>query len=151
MRSRVEVNIAAAPVLVAELFSDPSRNVEWMNDVERIEALRGNLGEVGSVYKIIPKDNGLCFVATVLAVDLPNRLRLSLDEKTVSVSVNATFVRLSETMTKLISEEQFMFKGLLKRFFSIFVRTSIKRAHRRHIESFKRFAEREQKSFVKTS
>ena len=143
MKSKVELNIAAPQSLVAELFSNPARNPEWMDDVEQIEAVSGRLGEVGSVYRVVPRQGGMRFTGTVLGRNLPDSVQLSLDEETVSVLVHAKFIHLSERVTKLISEEQFTFKGTFKKIFSIFARPAIKRAHRRHMESFKRFAEQE--------
>jgi len=92
---------------------------------------------------MVPKPGGMRFTGTVLERNLPDSVQLRLDAKTVSVLVQVKFIHLSEQVTKLISEEQFTFKGTFNKIFSIFVRSAIKRAHRRHMESFKRFAEHE--------
>jgi hypothetical protein len=141
MKSVVELDINLPQRRVAELFADPSNNPKWMDDVERIEPLSGKLGEPGSVYRLVPKRGKLVFVATVVTRELPTELRLSLDAPNVSVSVTGTLVELSDQSTKLISEEVFTFKGTFNGIFGFVARGAIKRAHRRHIESFKRFAE----------
>ena len=60
------------------------------------------------------------------------------------LAITDTLVRLSDRKTKLISEEVFTFKGLLGRIMGFLGRRSIGAAHRRHMESFKRFAESDQ-------
>jgi hypothetical protein len=48
---------------------------------------------------------------------------------------------LSDRKTKLISEEHFTFKGAIGKILGFLARGAIKRAHRRHMEAFKRFVE----------
>jgi hypothetical protein len=79
----------------------------------------------------------------VLSRDLPSELKLSLDEPSVSVAITDKFVALSPQKTRLISEEIFRFKGVFNNIVGILARWRIKAAHRRHMESFKRFAETE--------
>ena len=141
MKSVVELDINLRQAKLAELFADPSNNPKWMDDIERIEPVSGGLGEPGSVYRLVPKRGKLVFVATVVARELPTELRLSLDAPSVSVSLTAKLRKLSDQTTKLISEETFSFKGAFNKVFGFLARRAIKGAHRRHMESFKRFAE----------
>ena len=141
MRSVVELEIDVPQERLASLFADPRQNTKWMDDVERVEAISGQLGAPGSKYRIVPKKGDMVFVATVVASDLPNELRLSLDASNVTVSITGTLAALSPDRTRLTSEEVFRFKGLLGRVFGYFARGAIKDVHRRHMEAFKRFAE----------
>ena len=141
MKSVVELDIDAPQSRVAELFTDPRRNTEWMDDVERIEPLTGGLGQPGSTYRIVPKTGKLHFVARVISRQLPQEARLNLDDPSVSVSITARFSALSDIRTRLNSEEIFTFKGIFGPLVAIFARSAIKREHRRHMEAFKRFAE----------
>ena len=141
MKSVVALDINLPQRRLAELFTDPSNAPKWMDDVERIEPVTGEPGEPGSVYRLVPKRGKLVFVATVVARELPTQSQLSLDAPSVSVSVTAKLFKLSEQRTKLTSEETFRFKGPFNRVFGFVARGAIKRAHRRHIEAFKRFAE----------
>jgi hypothetical protein len=141
MKSVIELEIDAPRGRVAELFADPRRNPEWMDDVARIEAVSGVLGNPGSSYRLVPKRGNLTFVATVVARKLPDELRLSLDSPTVAVAVEARLLALSDRKTKLISEEVFTFKGTFGTILGFVARRAIKRAHRRHMEAFKRFVE----------
>lgn len=143
MKSVVELDIDVPQDRLAELFADPSANPRWMDDIERIEPLSGSLGEPGSVYRLVPKRGKLVFVATVVMRALPTELKLRLDAPTVSVSVTGKLVKVSDRRTRLISEEIFLFHGPFHRALGFVARGAIHRAHRRHMESFKRFAESE--------
>ena len=59
----------------------------------------------------------------------------------MSVLATDTFQRVSDRETRLISEEVFTFNGPLRALFGFLARWSIAGAHRRPMESFKRFAE----------
>ena len=142
IRSTVEVDIEAPRAKVAALFADPAQSTKWMDDLERVEPLNGVLGTVGSSYRLVPKRGTMDFVATVVAKTLPNEVRVNLDGPNVSVQVTGTLRVLDAGHTTLVSEEIFTFKGLLGKVLGLFAGSAIKRAHRRHIEAFKRFAER---------
>ena len=141
MKSKVELEINARQPDLAALFADPRNNPRWMDDIDRFEPIRGELGKPGSVYRLVPKRGSTAFVATVVMRDLPTKLKLSLDAPGVSVQVTDTLLRLSDHRTKLISEEEFTFKGAFRKITGLLAIRAIKRVHRRHMESFKHFAE----------
>jgi len=85
----------------------------------------------------------MTFVATVVSRALPNELSLMLEASNVTVVVQATLSALPGGRTRLVSEEEFTFKGLWNAAFGILASSAIRTVHRRHIESFKRFVERE--------
>ena len=141
MEDVVEIDIDVPQAKLAELYSNPENNTKWMDDVETYEPLSGEPGMPGSTYRLIPKKGKMIFLATVVAQNLPHELRLSLDAYNVTVSVKGTLVPLSSERTRLISEEEFRFKGLFNRIFGVLAQSAIRKAHRRHMEAFKRFAE----------
>ena len=55
MKSVVEMDIAAQQSIVADLYMDPANNPKWMDELDRIEPISGDLGEPGSVYRMVPK------------------------------------------------------------------------------------------------
>jgi polyketide cyclase/dehydrase/lipid transport protein len=142
MKSLVELDIDLPQEKLAELFADPRNNPKWMDDLARIEPVRGELGEAGSVYRMVPKQ-GPVFVATVLSRRLPEELRLSLESPGITVAVNGRLIRLSERQTRLVSEETFEFEGAFNKVSGFIAQKAIKAAHRRHMQAFKRFAERQ--------
>jgi hypothetical protein len=142
MKDVIEVEIGAPQREVAALFANPENTISWMDDLARYEPVSGEPGTPGSQYRLVPKHGDMVFLATVVSSDLPKEARLEMDAADVSVSVRSRFVALSPHLTRLISEEEFSFKGLLRRVFSVFARGAIRSAHRRHIYAFKEFAER---------
>jgi hypothetical protein len=143
MKSLVEIRINVPQRKLAELYADPRLNTRWMDDIQKVELISGELGMVGSKYRLVPKKGDMVFVATVIARNIPDELRLNLDAANVTVSVKGRFIAVSPQSTRLISEEEFRFKGLFNTIFGFFAGGAIKRAHRRHMESFKQFAEAE--------
>jgi hypothetical protein len=141
MTSRVELDIDARQPQLAELFADPQNAPAWMDDLERIEPISGAPGQFGSVYRLVPKRKGWEFVATVVRRALPMEVGLLLTGPHVSVDVRDQFVRLTDDKTRLISEEVFTFDGVFRKAMGFLALSAIRRAHRRHIEAFKRFAE----------
>jgi len=146
MKSTVVVDINAPQAKVAALFADPSKNVKWMDDIERIEPISGQQGMPGSTYRVVPKKGSMVFVATVVTRSLPNELRLSLDASNVTVDVSGTLSTLPDGRTRLVSNEEFKFKGFWNSAFGNLARPVIRKTHRHHIEAFKRFAESELRS-----
>jgi hypothetical protein len=141
MKSVVELEIAAPQARVATLLADPQHAPRWMNDVARYEPLEGTPGLPGSRYRLVPKKGSRTFVATVLTRDLPTAASVRLEAANVTVVVKDTFIALSPTATRLKSEEDFHFRGLLGRLIGFLAQRAIRRAHRRHMLAFKRFAE----------
>ena len=136
------VRISGPLEKVAELFADPSKSTAWMDDLERYEPLSGQQGMPGSTYRLIPRKGSMVFTATVLERKLPHELRLKLEAANVTVDVHSTLSTIATGQTRLVSEEEFEFKGLAK-IFSLFARPAIRKAHRHHMEAFKQFAERQ--------
>jgi uncharacterized protein YndB with AHSA1/START domain len=141
MKSTITVEINLPHAQVAELLSNPRHATRWMHDVDRIEAVSGDLGMPGSSYRLVPKKGNMVFVAAVLPRVLPNQSRLRLDSSNVDVSVSGTFQSLTATRTLLVSQEVFHFKGVISTIFGFLAWFAIRKAHRRHIEAFKTFAE----------
>jgi hypothetical protein len=141
MKSIVQLDIEAPRAGVAALFFDPTTTPKWMDDLDRIEPISGKLGMPGSRYRMVPKEGSMVFDVTVVSRNPPTDVQLHLDGSNSTVEITDRFVELSSGRTRLISEEIFRFKGL-SRLFDILARPAIRRAHRRHMEGFKRFAER---------
>ena len=141
LKSIVEIEINKPREKVAELFADPVNNPKWMHDLARYEPVSGERGLPGSTYRLVPKEGDRIFVATVIERNLPDEFRLNLEGATVDVAIRGTFIPLSPTRTKLISEESFTFKGSYGTAMDSGVEDAIRAAHRQHIEDFKSFAE----------
>ena len=55
MESVIELEINVPQARLAALFTDPQQNTRWMDDVDRIETISGQLGMPGSKYRLVPK------------------------------------------------------------------------------------------------
>lgn len=141
MRSIVELDIEAPRSKVASLLTDPELSTRWMEEIDRYEPVSGAPGAPGSRYRLVPKRGAMVFVVTVLSRRLPEESRLALDSSTVAVAVTGKLVELAPDRTRLISEQLFTFKGVLSRWLGLLATTAIRKAHRRHMEAFKRFVE----------
>lgn len=143
MKSIVELEVDVPKNELAALFADPDNMTKWMDDLQRYEHIGGEAGMPGSQYRMVPKPgtSQMEFVATVTARNLPDEMGLRLESPTVDVAIRCIFAALSPHRTKLISEEVFTFRGLFNRIFGFLAQKDIKTHHRRHIESFKQFAE----------
>ena len=84
----------------------------------------------------------MIFTARVVSRNLPHELRLRLEAGNATVDVHATLSTLADGRTKLVSEELFEFKGVWNKLFGLLARPAIRKAHRKHIEALKHFAER---------
>jgi Polyketide cyclase / dehydrase and lipid transport len=145
MKSIVAIEIHRPRREVSMLLADPGNMTKWMHDLAAYEHIGGETGAVGARYRMVPKkgtrQSG--FVSTVTAMHLPEYLSLRLQSPTVDVLVHTTFTALAKDRTRLVSEEKFIFHGLFRKMFSLFARRDIRKHHREHIESFRRFAESE--------
>lgn len=141
MKSVVKLDIEASQDELAGLIFDPKASPRWMDDVQRIEPLGGKFGQAGSRYRLVPKDGGQGFVATVMLRQPPGRLRLVLDAQHFSVAVNTQLIKLSSRRTRLVSEQVFRFNGAFSAVYGFLARRTIQRNHRRHMESLKQVAE----------
>jgi hypothetical protein len=143
MKSIVAIEIHRPRRQVSMLMADPANMTQWMYDLAAYEHIGGETGAVGARYRMVPKPGvrQAGFVSTVTAMHLPERLSLRLQSPKVDVLVHTTFTALAKDHTRLLSEEKFIFHGPFRKLFSLFARRDIRRHHRAHMESFKRFAE----------
>jgi len=145
MKHIVVIDIDAPQDAVADLYSDPSKNTQWMDDVERYEPVSGKQGMPGSKYRLIPKRGSMLFTATVVERELPRKLRLKLDSSSAVVEMRGTLSSLPGGRTRLTSEEVVSFKGDWHKFTGLFARPAIRWTHRKHIQAFKKFVERQKR------
>jgi len=142
MTSIIELELNISQEKLAALFTDPKFSLEWMDDVGKIEPLQGDLGKPGSTYRMIPKKGNFIFTARVGSQELPKQAKIELEASFVSVFITGKFIAMSANRSRLISEEIFVFKGFIGKMMGFFGAGSVKKAHRKHLESFKAVAER---------
>ena len=62
VKSIVVAEIHVPQVRLANLYADPKQNSKWMDDIERIDPISGELGLPGSKYRLVPKKGDSAFV-----------------------------------------------------------------------------------------
>jgi hypothetical protein len=140
-KSVTEVDIDVPRTKLASLFADPSNFTRWMDDMERIEPISGEMGMPGSRFRMVPKMGDRSFIATVIERDLPSAVDLELDAPNLSIATTAKFTPLSAATTRLRHEQVFRFRGIMPRLFGALSHRSMRRAQERHMRGLKRFAE----------
>src|SRR5919201_1862272 len=88
-KSVVELEINRPQQEVAQLYADPRNSPMWMHDIARYESVSGEPGSPGSTYRLVPKQGDIVFLATVVARNLPDDLRLRLESPQADVEVTA--------------------------------------------------------------
>lgn len=139
MKSVIELEINKPKTEVERLFTDPANNPKWMHDLKAYEPISGEQGMPGSKYRLIPKKGNRIFTATVITRNA-TELKLQLAGSDVQVLITARLLEQANYQTKLISEEVFIFKGLMV-LFGWLAKPAIKSAHKKHMNDFKAFAE----------
>ena len=124
------------------LFADPANMTQWM-PLERYEHIGGEIGAVGSKFRMVPKRRSrqIAFLVRVNDMYLPERYALLLRSRKVEILSTTTFTALAKDRTRLVSEETYVFPGLARRMIGFFMRNRARRRHRALMESFKRFVE----------
>jgi hypothetical protein len=142
LRFESEVNRPLAAV--SELMADPRYNKEWMEDLVSYESISGEPGMPGSTARLTFRSGSreMTFTSTVLARDLPNAIRSTLESPMVTIHATATFSALSPTTTNYVFEQDFHFHGVLNTILGTLAKSAMAAQQRRHMEHFKYFAER---------
>jgi hypothetical protein len=140
MKSIFETEIDIPQAKLAEFYANPENNMKWMTDVERCEYLGGIPGRPGSKYRMVPKKGNMVFVVTIVSNNLPNESSAILESSNVNVAVTGKFIALSPLKTKFVSEQVFTFKGIVSKAFGLLAGGAIKKAHHKHMNSFKQAA-----------
>lgn len=143
MKSIVAVEIHRSRREVAMLMADPGNMTQWMPTLERYEHIGGEIGAVGSKFRMVPKRRSrqIAFLVRVNDMYLPERYALLLRSRKVEILSTTTFTALAKDRTKLVSEETYIFPGVFRRLIGFFMRNRTRRRHRALMESFKRFVE----------
>jgi hypothetical protein len=125
---------------LATFYADPAHTVLWMDDLQSCDLISGARGMPGSRYRFIPK-KGMGFIMTIVSKNMPNEVKLFMEGSSVNIFVTGRFYEISQDKTRFISEEVFSFKGIISRLKGMFSGSAIRKAHRRHMESFKAYVE----------
>lgn len=142
MKYTTEIEINKPIDQVIALFDNPDNLDKWMSELESFEHISGTSGEVGAKSKLIFNmgKKKMEMIETITVKNLPDEFTGIYEVKDIINIVKNKFVKLSDTKTKYITENEFQMKGFMKvmafLFPSLFKKQSIKYA-----TAFKEFVE----------
>ena len=101
---------------VIVLFDNPYIMKEYMDGIESYELISGTGREVGAKYKLHFKmdEMEMEMTETIITRNLPHEMTVTWEMGRVLNIVTSKFISILETTTKVINEQEFQFKRLMK-------------------------------------
>ena len=137
MRYTTEIEIEKPIERVVELFDNADNLKKWMEGLQSYEHISGTPGETGAKSRLFFK---IEMIETILVRNLPEEFSATYEAKGVFNNAKNKFVKVSETSTKYITENEFQFKGFMK-FFAFLMPGAFKKQSFKYLQHFKNFAE----------
>ena len=141
-----EITINAPIEKVVHLFDDSENLEKWMTGLISIEHLSGDLGKVGSTYKLKFKmgKREMEMNETIQVKNLPDLFITTYDVKNVWNEVRTHFEKIDDSTTKYWTENEFKMKGFMK-LMAFFMPGAFKKQSQKYLVLFKEFVEKEVK------
>lgn len=138
---RIEINKPISKVV--ELFDNPNNLQKWMDGLNKIEHLEGEVGKPGAKSKLSFERNGKKteMIETIITRNLPEEFSGSYDVSGVHNIQNNRFLKIDENTTLYVSESEFQFKGFMK--CMEIMPFAFKKQTMKFMEKFKQFVESE--------
>ena len=137
-----EIEINSNIDTVIALFDNPYNMKEYMDETESYKLISGELREVGSKAEIVVLmgENKVIMIEEIITNNLPEEKKVTYRADGVYNIVTNRFVKVSETQTKFINEQEFEFKGYMK-IMGFFMPSAFKQQSRVYLQNFKEFVE----------
>lgn len=144
MKYTNEIEINKPIDTVIALFDNPDNLKKWMEGLQSFEHLSGTPGEPGakSLLKFKMGNREMEMIETVTKRNLPDEFTGTYEAKGVMNIVKNSFVKISDSKTKYITEHEFQFKGLMK-IIAFLMPGIFKKQSMKYLTAFKNFAERQ--------
>ena len=142
MKYTLEIEIDKPVDEVIELFDNPDNMGKWMDGLLSFEPLSGTPGQPGAKSRLKFKmgKREIEMIETITTRNLPDEFSGTYEAKGVFNILKVTFVKVSDTKTKYITEEEFQFKGFMK-LMAFFMPGAFKKQSFKYMTAFKNFAE----------
>lgn len=116
MKFITEIEINKPLDKVIECFDNPEFMFEWMEGLKSFEPISGEQGQVGakSKMKFLMGKREIEMIETITVRNLPEEFTGTYEANGVFNIVKNRFIKLSDTKTKYITENEFQFKGFMK-------------------------------------
>ena len=132
---------------VTALFDNPYNMQEYMDGIESYTVLSGNIREVGTKSEIVAAyieedvvKRKIVMIEEIITNNLPEEKKVTYTADGVYNIVTNKFVKVSETQTKFINEQEFEFRGYMK-IMGFFIPSAFQQQSREYLKNFKEFAE----------
>jgi uncharacterized membrane protein len=138
--SEIEIDLGIDRVI--ELFDDPKNLPKWMIGLESFEHISGRPGQVGakSLLKFKMGKREFEMIETVTVRNLPDEFTGTYELKGVYNIVKNKFIRISDSKTKYLTEQEYQFSGFMK-IIGFLMPTAFKKQSMQYLIDFKKFVE----------
>ena len=142
MKYTTEIEIEKPIEKVIELFDNPDNLKKWMEGLQSFEHISGTPGQPGAKSRLFFKmgKREVEMIETITVRNLPDEFSGTYEAKGVYNIAKNKFLKVSETRTKYISENEFQFKGFMK-FFAFLMPGAFKKQSFKYLQHFKDFVE----------
>jgi hypothetical protein len=116
MRYTTEIEINKPIDQVISLFDNPDNMTKWMEGLQHFEHLSGTPGQPGAISQLKFKMGKREFVMkeTITSRHLPDDFSGKYETREVVNVVKNRFIKLSDTKTKYVTENELQFHGFFK-------------------------------------
>ena len=142
MKYTTEIEIEKPIEKVIELFDNPDNLKKWMEGLQSFEHISGTPGQPGAKSRLFFKmgKREVEMIETITVRNLPDEFSCTYEAKGVYNIAKNKFLKVSDTRTKYISENEFQFKGFMK-FFAFLMPGAFKKQSFKYMQHFKDFVE----------
>jgi len=142
MKFSTEIEINKPVEKVIELFDNPDNLPKWMEGLQSFEQISGTPGQPGAKSRLIFQmgKRRIEMVETITIRNLPHEFAGTYEAEGVFNIVTNKFIKISDTKTKYITEQEFQFKGFMK-LIAFLMPGVFKKQSFKYLSNFKKFAE----------
>ena len=142
IRYTEEIEINTNIDTVIALFDNPYNMQKYMKGIESYKVVEGNIREVGTKAEMIVLmgEKKIIMIEEIITNNLPEEKKVTYTADGVYNIVTNRLVKISESKTKFINEQEFEFKGYMK-VIGFFMPSVFKKQSRVYLKDFKEFAE----------
>ncbi len=140
--NEIEINKPIARVI--EIFDNHDNMDKWMEGLQSFEHISGTPGQTGAKSRLKFKmgKREIEMIETITTRNLPDEFSGTYEANGVFNIVKNSFVKLSDTKTKYITENEFQFKGFMK-IIAFLMPGAFKKQTMKYLTDFKNYVEKQ--------
>ena len=142
MKFTIETVINKPIDKVIKLFDNADNMSKWMEGLQSFEHISGTPGQPGAKSKLKFKmgKREIEMIETITVRNLPDEFSGIYEAQGVNNIVKNKFVKISDSKTKYITENEFQFKGFMK-IIAFLMPSAFKKQSTKYLNDFKTFVE----------